>query len=329
MDDPGAAGNGCDASTEPQEPRAYNYVFRTLTVDQGTGGMAPSPWTHNHGVTGFNLDGRYSAPAAAMPADCTHGDFFSTLDPDQNMGTCATGAARGGSACNGGVDNQLPDLADMVSGFGADLRAEFRDQLRQGRLALLVRITDVNGTPGPCFNDSSVHVSVYATGRPMFADCAESGAPGQPYAIDSVSRETTFTGRIVNGRLVVEPPAPSSRANLMLNLSVRGMPFPLPLLQTQLRMNMTPDTGTGGNLGGYVTLRDLATSIHQLYPAGVPRKTVQSFHASLVDIQLPTGDPMGCTAPNGAVGVGLGFTAVRATILPARVAGPQPGMCGS
>ena len=127
--------------------------------------MAPDPRTHAAGVAGFNVDGRFSGPAGAAPADCAHGDFFSTTDADQNIGTCSGGVARGGLACTGGVDNQLPELIAVLSGFGTDVRREYADQLQRGRLTLLVRVTGVDGTPGPSLNDSDVVVTAYTNVR--------------------------------------------------------------------------------------------------------------------------------------------------------------------
>jgi hypothetical protein len=325
----GGTGNetGADVATGPAQ--TFDYVISALSIDQAMGGMAPNPMTHGQGVAGFNLDNRFSGPAGAMPADCAHGDFFSTTDTDQNMGTCTAGMARGGAACNGGVDNQLPEIGNIVSGFGTDIRMTIDEQLSMGKIAILVRIADVNGTPGPTLNDNSVNVTVYTTGRPMFASCAMRSMPGAAYAIDTTTQEATFTGRIVNGRLVVNPPAAAGMANFTLNLPIMNMNIPLRLFQTQLRVNMTPDTGTAGNLGGYIPLRDLSTMLATLLPAGIPPATVQTVLASLVDVQLPMGDAMGCTAPNGGISLGLGFTTTRATIQAARVTGAQAGMCGS
>lgn len=145
--------------------------------------------------------------------------------------------------------------------------------------------------------------------------------PGQAYAIDSMTQEATFTGRIANGRLIVNPPAASGMANFTLNLPIMNMNIPLRLFQTQLRANVTPDTGTVGNLGGDVPLADLTTNLMPLLPAGIPPATVRTVLSSLVDVQYPTGNAMGCADPNGAISLGLGFTTVRAVILD----GPRDG----
>ncbi len=322
------SGNDAAADAPSGPPQTFDYVINAITID-GTSGADLNPMTHNQGVSGFNLDGRFSGPMGAMPADCAHGDFFSTLDPDQNMGTCAGGMARGGASCTGGVDNQLPAIASAVGGFGADIRMTIGDQLSQGKLSILVRISDVNGTPGPTFNDDSVNVSVFTVGRPMFASCGMRNMPGQAYAIDSMSQEITFTGRIVNGRLVINPPAATGMPNFTFTLPIMNMNIPLRLFQTQLRASVTPDNGTGGNLGGYIPLADLTTMLTPLLPSGISPSVVRTVLSSLVDIQYPMGNAMGCTDPNGAIALGFTFTTVRAVVQSARVTGAQTGMCGS
>ncbi|MFO0602981.1 MAG: hypothetical protein U0324_07390 [Polyangiales bacterium] len=312
----------------PGPPRTFDYVISRVTIE-GPVGVVPNPLIHNQGVSGFNLDGRFSGPMGARPGDCAHGDLFSTLDPDQNMGTCAAGMARGGASCNGGVDNQFPELTAVVGGFGIDLRLAFDEQPSQGGLAMLARISNVNGTPGPTFNDPSVNVSVFAVGRPMFASCGARNVPGQAYAIDTMSPDATFTGRIANGRVIVDPPELTGVPNFTLPLPIRNADIALRLFQTQIRVSVTPDGGTGGNLGGYIPLADLTPTLAPLFPSGISPSVVRQVLSSLVDIQYPMGNAMGCTDPNGAVGIGLGFTLVRASIQPARVSGPQPGMCGS
>lgn len=340
-DDTGGGG------TTPPAPQTFDYVISNITVDQGVNaagmpnGMAPAPATHSRGVAGFDLDGLKSTPADAMmrgTAACGHADFFSTMDPDQNTGTCAAGMARGGTGCQGGIDNQLPEIAATVQGFGTDIRMTLADQVQQGKVAIVVRVSDVNGTPGPTLNDSSVTIRVYPISRPMFASCSNIGMPGQTFAVDNASLNTagdlnsakiTFSGSIVNGRLRVAPPAAGSGANFTFNLPIMDMNIPLSLFRTQLRVDMTPDRGSNGNLGGYAQLAPLAAMLGTLLPAGIPASTVQTVLQSLVDVQDPSGNAMGCTAPNGGISLGLGFSTVRAVIQPMSVTGAQAGMCGT
>ena len=345
-DSAGSTGDGGTMNNDP--PQTFDYVINAITVDQGVNaagmpnGMAPVPASHTRGVAGFDLDNLKSTPADAMmrgAAACGHADFFSTTDTDQNTGTCAAGTARGGAGCTGGVDNQLPEIAATVQGFGTDIRMTLTDQVAAGKVAILVRVADVNGTPGPTLNDSSVRISVYPISRPMFASCSNIGMPGQTFAVDNSSLNTagdlssakiTFMGSIVNGRLRVAPPAQTATtANFTFNLPIMNMNIPLSLFRTQLRVDMTPDRGSNGNLGGYAQLGPLAAMLGVLLPAGIPVATVQTVLQSLVDVQDPAGNAMGCTAPNGGISLGLGFTTVRAVIAPMSVMGAQAGMCGS
>lgn len=336
-------GGGQDAAVGPA--MTYDYVITGITVDQGLNaagmpnGMAPDTARHTQGVAGFNLDGRFSGPMGPAAEDCAHGDYFSTTDPDQNMGTCTAGMARGGAMCTGGVDNQLPAIAETVSGFGTDIRMTLRDQVSQGKIAILIRVSDVNGTPGPTLNDSSVQVKVYPVGHPNFASCSNIGMAGQRYVVNTRSLMmgstsldnslVSFNGRIENGRLKLMPPAGATMPNFTFNLPIMNMNIPLSLYQTQLRVTLGPDMGTAGALGGYVPLRDLSSMLATLLPAGIPPSTVQTVLMSLVDVQVPMGNAMGCTAPNGGISLGLGFTVSRAVIDPMPVSAAPMGMCGS
>ncbi len=330
-----------DSGTPAGPPQTFDYVISDLTIDGNAMSQAPNPARYDQGITGFNLDGRFTGPMASNPADCSHGDFFSTLDPDQNMGSCTAGMARGGASCNGGVDNQLPSIMETVGSLasGTDVRASVREQITTGKVAILIRVENVNGTPGPGFNDNDVTVRVYPLGRPMFANCAMIGMPGQMYAIDSAGVSTpndlstariSFSGRIVNGRLVVNPPAADGMANFNLALPIANMNIMLGLFQTQLRVNMTPDRGTGGNLGGYIPVTSLTTMLAPLLPAGIPMSTVTAVLSGVIDVQYPAGNAMGCTQPTGgAISFGLGFSTVRAVLASTTVTGAQSGMCGS
>ncbi len=316
----------------------YDFVLTRFVIDGDKAAMAPHPATHTQGLAGFNLDGRFTGSAARDPEECLHGDFFSELDPDQNMGTCAPGAARGGSACTGGVDNQLPEIADTVSGFGINVRESIAELLATGQTVILVRVSGVDGTPGPTLNDEQVTVRVYPVGRPMFSDCARIGTPGLEYAVDDASLAAPgdfararfrFNGRIVAGRLVTSPTGATAAPDFGIELPLGTVVAPLSLYRTQLRFDLTMDRASRGNLGGSAPLREVVDAIVPSLPAGISPSIVNTVVQSFVDIQDPSGDPSGCRAPNGSIGMGMGFTGVRATIATTTVRGPQPGRCGS
>jgi hypothetical protein len=315
-----------------------DYVFSRFTIDGDAVRTAPNPAIHTQGVAGFNLDGRFTGAVAAMPADCAHGDFFSTLDPDQNMGACTVGSARGGSGCVGGVDNQLPAVADLVMGFGNNLRTSIDTLVDTGRTVVIVRVAGLDAPPSPELNDTSVTVLVYPVARPMFARCAMSGTPGLAYAIDDASLTRAgdlasaryrFPAAVVRGRLVTQP-SRSPGADFAINVPLTGgVPATFELSRTQIRADLAADRATQGNLGGYTPLRAVAAAVSTALPAGIPESTVTALLQSLVDVQVPAGDPEGCYAPNGAIALGMGFTAVRAVVAERTVAGAPAGMCGS
>ena len=333
----------------PVRELTYDYVISGLTIDDGMN--IDMPAAIRMGLTGFDLDGRRTGPTAATVAhaDCAHGDFFSTLDPDQNNGTCAEGTLRGGASCMGGVDNQLPNFASTIRSLmpALDLRRSLGEAVASGGVSILVRVSNVSGTPGPGFNDSSVTVRFYPIGRPMFASCASIGTPGQPYAIDTASLSNpsdldsapfVFQGSIVNGRLRLNPTGDSTRPNFSLPFATNGRTLALALYSTQMRIDLTADRGTRGNLGGYARVPDFLTNFGEVLSLSAEQiRQLAPILQAFVDIEIPSGDAMGCgervsatgTPATGGVGVGVGVTIVRAQIAVTPVTGAQPGTCGS
>lgn len=181
-----------DVPATPQdtgEARTYDYVINHLLLDEGA-----EPGVTTRAFYGFNLDGRTSPSrtASQQAADCSHGDYFSTLDPDQNMGTCAAGTAGGGAACQGGVDNQLPNVGQTIMQFQASLNLQntLNEQVESGKFLIMVRISGVNGTLGPALNDPAVEVSVYPYAYAAFPNCANIQMANQMYQIDNRSLST-------------------------------------------------------------------------------------------------------------------------------------------
>lgn len=318
----------------------YDFVLTQLLVDPNIKGVAPNPATATVGLAGFNLDERFTGSVGRDPSECNHGDFFSTLDPDQNMGTCSAGTARGGASCMGGVDNQLPDIADTVGAFGADIRDTINQLTANGRMSILVRLSGVEGTPGPTLDDDQVTLRVYTIGRPMFTDCRRIGTPGNAYAVDDASLTTPgdlararfrFNARIVHGRVMTIPTGATAEPDFTFDLPLGGPTAPLSLYRTQLRFNLgeAGDSVAAGNLGGATPLREISDAVVPMIPSGISPSVVNAVLQSFVDIQDPLGDPTGCRLPNGSIGLGMGFTGVRAVIQSTSVRGAQPGMCGS
>ena len=302
---------GTDSGPQPTTGRTYDFAITSLSIDDNTSATMPH--------TGFNLDGRYSA-APLQPADCDHRDFFSATDPDQNENGCTGGTA----TCKGGIDNQLPELAGAAMML-VDLRTQLRTSVQAGTVALLVRLENVNDLN----NDSSVDVTIFQ-GRPMFASCSNIGMANQPYAIDSTSFTTgtttprfRFAGSIVNGRLRLTPSSAGNMFTLPLP-AIMGVSLSLNLYNTSIRVSVTDTAGTNGNLGGYVLRSDLLNALAGIPQAAMYRTVIEGLISGLVDVQTM----MSCDAPNGGIGMGLGFTLTKATIQAAPVTGAQSGMCG-
>ena len=341
----------------PVRELTYDYVISGLTIDDGMN--VDMPAAIRMGLTGFDLDGIKSgpSPAAAEHRHCAHGDFFSTLDPDQNMGTCADGMMRGGPMCVGGVDNQLPNIASTLRSLmpNLDLRGSLSTAVAGGSVNILMRVSGVNGTPAVGFNDSSVTVRFYPIGRPLFASCSNISTPGQgvpsgmpSYAIDTASltnpsdlnsTSLVFQGSIVNGRLRLNPPTSTTTPNFRLPLAVSGRTVNIDLYSAQMRVDLTSDRGMRGNLGGYIRLSDLVTVISNLGLSITPEQ-IRQFAPILqgfIDVEVPSGDAMGCgeraddagIPSTGGIGFGVGVTVTRAQISGMTVTGEQPGMCGT
>ncbi|MBP6833700.1 MAG: hypothetical protein KA978_23140 [Deltaproteobacteria bacterium] len=353
-DDPVSGTPGTDAGTpatdvpttpaDAGEARTYDYVINHLLLDEGA-----EPGVTTRAFYGFNLDGRISPtrPANQQPADCSRGDYFSTIDPDQNMGTCMAGTAGGGAACQGGVDNQLPNVAQTIMSLQASLNVQntLNEQVDTGKFLILVRVTGVNGTLGPSLNDPSVHVLVYPFAYATFANCANIQMANQMYQVDNRSLTTAgdlssarlqFDGSIVNGRLRVNPPAANPSApNFSIPLSLQGMTLNLNLFQTQLRVTLGATDGTAGNLGGYLRQGDLIDALTSIPALMQYREAAAPLIQGFVDIATAAalgdaGAPatVTCDAPQGGIGVGLGFTTKVATIATTTVATAPSGVCG-
>jgi hypothetical protein len=172
----------------------------------------------------------------------------------------------------------------------------------------------------------------------MFSDCARIGTPGLEYAVDDASLAAPgdfararfrFNGRIVAGRLVTSPTGATAAPDFGIELPLGTVVAQLSLYRTQLRFDLSTDRATRGNLGGSAPLREVVDAIVPSLPSAISPSVVNTVVQSFVDIQDPSGDPSGCRAPNGSIGMGMGFTGVRATIAPTTVSGPQRGRCGS
>jgi hypothetical protein len=326
--------------------RTLTYVISALTVDM-------TPPDSNTAVAGFNLDGIHTDMDGTTPRSCNKPDQPSALDQDQNCpmasltaadGRCAAmnpGCAPGGT-CRGGVDNQLPGILDAIetaasAQFPMGLRPELSSQVSGNKISLIVRITGVNDLT----NDPSVQVKIY-NAYPTFTDNCNTVAPDREYAVaaDSVTGGNiemptipSFNGSIRAGRLFVEQPGmfPLPLPEIM------GQRVDLTLTNAQLRVNLTEEAGARGNLGGSFNGSQLFTLIGRIAPDFAMEAV--TIIAGFVDIEqpLPTPGSMPGVCSNrmvmppvfGNIGVGLGFSLVRARVAAAPVAARGAGVCGA
>jgi hypothetical protein len=318
----------------PGPPRTYDYVINRFIIDPA---IEPPG---DVGIHGFNLDGRYSPSPAALqlPTDCDHGDNFSVLDPDQNTGACHDRNTGGGPSCGGGVDNQLPHVANVLrQARKLDLQRALDDEMRRGRGLMILRVSGVDRDIGPGFNDPSVIVALYPYVVPTFADCADVARPRQRYTVDDRALYTpgdlstarlTFFGSIVDGRLRVNPAAGDAAPRFRLAIPIANALTTFDLRETRLRVTLGEAEATSGNLGGYVPQDELFDALDPLLPHMMHVDALRPLIQGFTDVATGTSTPS-CVHPSGGIGMGLGFTAVRAVVAPTTVSGPVSGVCGS
>ena len=312
----------------PATGRTYDYVITRQMIDEGA-----EPGVTTRGFYGFNLDGRFSPSrtASQQPADCSHGDYFSTLDGDQNMGTCNPTMVGGGPGCQGGVDNQLPNVAQTIMQFQASLNVQdtINEQINSGRLLVLIRLVGIDGALGPTLNDPAVEVLLYNFAWATFPACADIARPNQTYTVDNrsltvpgdlSSARSRSVGRIVNGRLQVDSGVDG------FTIALFGGPSTV-LHETRLRFTPGEVSGEDGNLGGYIRQLDLLDSLTSMPALMMFRDAARPLIQGFVDIA--TGTPTAtCESPDGGIGTGMGFRALRAVIAPTTVALAPTGVCG-
>jgi hypothetical protein len=277
--------------------------------------------------TGFDLDGLASGPMD--PDGCGHEDYLSRLDPDQNH---PAGCSPSAAGCRGGVDNQLPSIADTVERFTmTNPRLQIPQQINAHRVSLVVRVAGVDDFR----NDDSVTLSIYAA-YPTFSDDCSQVLPNRVYQVSRSSIRaggTTldearfrFDGRITNGRLRVEAPRDS-----VLSFPLPGLSGPsgtVDLHTPRVRMDLSEQGGTNGNLGGWVAGSELVETLVALRPD--QRTLIESSVGSFVDIRV--GSDCGSN-PRALGGVSLG---IGIWMIPARVSETAPiaerrtpGTCGT
>jgi hypothetical protein len=145
-----------DAIVPPPGPGAtFTFVFDSLAIDPTDSPDVPH--------TGFDLDSLYSTDTDM--GGCDHPDYYSIYDNDQHCltrtETCSVtpnpGCARTNPGCRGGVDNQLPTLANTLeTATNTDVRTALQTAVTTSRFSVLLRLSGVNDSR----NDGSVRVSL-------------------------------------------------------------------------------------------------------------------------------------------------------------------------
>ncbi len=322
--DPSTANDG-GIDVAPAEARTFDYVVSALGIEDSN-----ELW--DRGVSGFNVDGRFSTHRSRQLLDCDRVDSVSPLDSDQNMGSCVTGMPGGGAGCLGGVDNQLPELTYTIISLrsNTDPREQLQRRIARGTLAVLVRVEGVNGEPSPTLYDDHVTVTVYPFARPMNGRCFVAGQPGQRFQIDSESLVSDgsrpryrFEGSIVRGRLRVSD-TDYTRPGLILSIPLDDtVSLSFRLYGFQFRANLGILGATGGNLGGFVLYPEFAQTLLDT-PGAVSREvlpsTVRSLLRGFADIATDAENRPGvggCAGPDrGGLGIGMAFTLTAVVIDP-------------
>jgi len=335
--DAGARGDAAANDAGSTSGRTYDYVITRYVMDEAAEPGVTRPFF------GFNVDGRFSPLVFRdrTSADCFYGDHFSSLDPDQNAGTCMTGVAGGGPDCQGGVDNQLPMLEYTFQQFipAPSTTARWNNDVGGGQRLMMLRVSGVDGSLGPDLNDPEVQVRLYPYAYPGFASCGSIQSGNQTYYVDdrSLTRpgdlnsaRLSYSGAIIAGRLRVSAPVGSmSPLRLPLQLVVFGEIVATDLHQPQLRGTLSDSNLSGGNLGGVVVPSDLLNMFLTAHPGFVYRDLLASLARDFVDVPT-TGDAgLSCADSGGVIGVGLGFSGLRATIATTTVSRAPMGTCGA
>jgi hypothetical protein len=279
-------------SGAPEEPcqsgTCMEYVFVASTADIGQA-TAAMP----NVAPGFNLDDRVSTPVTGGGSDDPQGCFradFTSPPPDSEMG----------------VDNQLGPIVTAI-GSGFDISGSIQENIADGGLLLLMKITDVDDTT----TDGNVGFSLVlgelqaGVEAPM-VDAMGRLTGGQTFDIDSRSLGAGMTplvsgrGRIINGRMRVGP------VDIMINFTVSDMPIALAIRDAQVRATFSgTDALETGVIGGSLRISEVAPTLAMA--ADLDQAIVEAALNGQSDLD-PNADGSACAS----VSVALTFAAVEA-----------------
>ncbi|MBL8681301.1 MAG: hypothetical protein JNK05_19135 [Myxococcales bacterium] len=318
--------------------RTITYAVSTLQIDRYSGEGATA--------AGFDLDSNFYRDWRDGP--CGGVDALSDLDCDSNCAPDAVDRDGGcsrrgclGSACVGGVDNNLPEVINYLNfvwgglggwgsdGWNFDLRRVLYGAYRSGEAALVVQISGVDSLE----NDDEVAVRLVAAvglyARTTRGDC-DPTVVDQRYAIAPravIAGDPSFlavrdgVGRVRAGRLR----ARFSRLVRFPFVDVDSSVRDLEIEDARLAVDLRETHAINGNFGGGATMDSLVPLLTSPGPDYQPLRGVAGW------IDLPTREgrcatSTDCSFGSARLSVGVRFKLARAILEP-RVLDAPTGVC--
>ncbi len=276
------------------------FVVSSLSIPEADGGAA----------AGFNLDGLDSGEGStAAEANCEElaRDFVSVTDPDHI-----------------GVDNALQGLVSLIgTAVGGNIDDTLLEQINSGSVLLLVEVSGVDSVD----YDSSVTLTLYRGGVSggsgttctADADCTTAGescvsgachtaptvtdgalAPDQSFeSLEMIG--SPVQGDIFDGRVR------ATAERLTISVTASGSTLSLIVSNPELRFDISESGLTNGNIGGVLTIDDLAMAAAMIDPSY--ESLVRGATEDKADINPTADNPAICDA----LSVGILFGATTAT----------------
>jgi hypothetical protein len=246
--------------------------------------------TETNQTPGFNIDG-YNTPVSGT-SGCGH--------PDRRFDVNQDGMVLDDE---NGIDNQLADLAPLLSGF-----LSLQDMVDGGDVLILVEAKYVDSLT----NDDCVQVDLLLgevpAGETLVLDASGRIAPGQAFVISDASYDDdgnpliSGLGSIVNGRLYIGP------VTLSLSFPVDAQTeITLAIQSAQVAFNISATTLGVGVIGGALNVDALLSAVGGLLPDEFPPDTIRGILEPMMDINPDTNN-----ANCDSVSLGLVFNGVDA-----------------
>ncbi len=275
------------------------------------------------------------------PNSCDKHDAPSPLDFDSNCPveqwdwrtgrSFALGCDPSRQSCRGGVDNQLPGIADgleVLSNQWAMLeyRRFVRRMFAQGHAAMVVQVHDVDSLE----DDSFVRVSLVRAVPDFGAPC-DSSVDGQRYV--------ALRRAVIDGdpqRAVVQSSVAWIQGGRLRVRFDGTVEFPFadwlpglwewPIERLQFAVDLREERGARGNFGAVIPARRVVDHVLPMADWNAP-----VIISGFVDIERMGAcrGPSGGRGPMGDIAIGFGFELTRATLSDSVADGPRAGACPS